>query len=531
MIVPLTPLRFKKRALDLYARKLAVICGEFRFTYREFFARCDRLSHSLRQLGIAKGDRVAFLSYNCHRLLEAYYGVVQMGGILLPLNIRLSREDLTWILNDAEARVLYFDSDFRDVVGDIRRNLRTVEHMIPLDLPTSVPWDSRSSYDDLLVDAGPEPFQEVVPDENDVAELFYTSGTTANPKGVMLTHRNLYLHALSCIIGIGTRDTDIQLHTIPLFHVNGWGTPQSLTCMGGTHVMLKRFEPPEVLRLLEMEKVTLMSLVPTMANALLHCPEVAQRNYSHLRLISLGGAASSVTLIRRMEEVFGCSCYSGYGLTETSPLLSIATLKGSLGRLGDDERRRRQAMTGWPQVGVELRVVTEEGKDVKPDGQEIGEIIARSDSVMEGYWRQPEETERIIRDGWFHTGDMATIDEEGYLLIVDRKKDVIISGGENIASIEIEKCLYGHPAVYEAAVIAVPDPKWGEVPKAIVVLKEGERATEQDILDYCGQHLAAFKCPRSVDFVESLPKGGTGKILKKTLREKYWSGETKRVRG
>jgi fatty-acyl-CoA synthase len=530
MRVPLTPLRFKQRALALYGKKLGVVCGNFRFSYREFFERCDRLSRALESLGVRRGDRVAFLAYNCHRLLEAYYGVIQAGAILIPLNIRLTGPDFSAILRDAEARVLFFESDLREIVGGIRREI-PCEHLIPIDIPTSVKWDSTRSYDDLLVEAGPEPYQAVEPDEEDVAEIFYTSGTTGTPKGVMLTHRNLYTHALSSIIGLGISDREVQLHTIPLFHVNGWGAPQSVTAVGGTHVMLPRFDPGEALRLMETECVTSLSLVPTMAVALLNHPDRSRRRHPNLRMINLGGAAASAPLVRNLEEAFGCTCFSGYGLTETSPILTLSSIRSPLQGLPPEESVRRKAMTGFPLIGVELRIVDDDGKDVRPDGTQTGEIIVRGDGVMKGYWRKPEETAQAIRDGWFYTGDMATIDEEGYVLIVDRKKDIIISGGENISSLEIEKCIFGHPDVLECAVLAVPDEKWGEVPKAVVVRREGSQLTENDLLEYCRQHLAAFKCPRSVDFAESLPKGGTGKILKRTLREKYWTGESKRIRG
>jgi fatty-acyl-CoA synthase len=531
MNIPLTPIRFKRRAQHLYGRKLGVVCGAERFTYADFGGRCDRLSHALEALGIRSGDRVAYLAWNCHRLLEGYYGVVQMGGVLLPLNIRLSPEDFTFILNDSGARLLFFDSEFHGIVEGIRGRLGTVEHFVPLDRATGDAWSSPKTYDVLLADAPDTPFEAVEPDEDAVAELFYTSGTTADPKGVMLSHRNLYLHALGGIVACALRDTDVQLHTIPLFHVNGWGTPQTLTAMGATHVMLRKFDPAVVLDLLEKERVTLLALVPTMANALLHHPDLGKHDYSSLRLINVGGAAPSLDMIRKLERAFGAPCYTGYGLTETSPLLSLATLKSTVAAQDEEARLRRQATTGWPQLGVELRVVDEAGRDVQPDGSDIGEIIARSDGVMKGYWNKPEATADVIRDGWFHTGDMATIDDEGYVTIVDRKKDIIISGGENIASIEIEQCLASHPAVFENAVIPVPDPKWGEVPRALVVLKSGAAATEEELLAWCRERLAPYKCPRGVDFFDTLPKGGTGKILKKVLRERYWSGESRRVRG
>ncbi len=519
MNIPLTPLRFKRRAVQLYGNKLGVVCGKSRFTYREFGERCDRLSRALRMLGIGWGSRVAFLAYNCHRLLEAYYGVVQTGAVLLPLNIRLSGDELSFILNDSESRVLFFDSDFGSLVNALRPQLNTVEHFIPLDKPVAYDWARAKSYDDLLADAGPGPFEELEPDEDQVAEIFYTSGTTAEPKGVMLTHRNLYLHALSSIIALGVRDTDVQLHAIPLFHVNGWGAPQSLTCMGGTHVLMRRFDPTQVLQLIQNEKVTYTSFVPTMAHALLNHPALSSYDYSTLRMIFIGGAAASPEIVQQVEARFGCRCYAGYGLTETSPILAIATPKATIENSKDQDRIRRQAMTGWPIPGAEIRVADEKGREVAHDGRQAGEIMARSDGVMKGYLNRPLETEAAMRDGWLSTGDMATVDEEGFLQIVDRRKDIIVSGGENIASIEIEQCLYGHEGVFECAVIAIPDPKWGEVPAAFVVLKDGSGATEQELLQFCRSRLAAYKCPVSVKFLKALPKGGTGKILKKELRK------------
>ncbi len=531
MNVPLTPLRFKDRALGLYGRKIGVVCGDKRYTYGEFFERCDRLSHVLQTLGIGVGDRVAFLSHNCHRLLEAYYGVVQIGAVLLPINIRLSGREFSYILNDSEAKVLFFDGDASGAVAEIRPSIMSVRHLIPLEDSATGWLHTTPTYDQLLSEAEATRVEPVEPDENDPAELFYTSGTTANPKGVMLTHRNLYLHTLGLLIATKTSDADTQLHTIPLFHVNGWGTPQTLTCVGGTHVLLNRFDPSTVFRLIAEEKVTLMSLVPTMASALLRHPELGRWDCSSLRLVMLGGAAPSRSMVRDIEKSFGCLCYTGYGLTETSPVLTMANPKARFRDLPLEERQRRQSMTGMPLIGTAIRVVDENGTDVANDGKHVGEIIARGDSVMGGYWNQPEETDRAFRGGWFHTGDMATIDEEGYLSIVDRKKDVIISGGENIASVEIETCIASHPSVLECAVIAVPDPKWGEVPKALVVVLPGANLSATELLDHCRHHLAAFKCPQSVEFFDALPKGGTGKILKRLLRERYWSAQDRVIHG
>jgi fatty-acyl-CoA synthase len=298
----------------------------------------------------------------------------------------------------------------------------------------------------------------------------------------------------------------------------------SLTFVGATHVMIHRFDPAEVFRLIERERVQACSLVPTMATALVNCPDRQKYDLSSLQRITIGGAASSPTLMREVEEKLGCTCFSGYGLTETAPVLTTSQAKPGV-QWEESDRYNKAAMTGYPIPGVEIRVVDTEGKDVPHDGQSIGEVIARSDGVMKGYWQQPEATAHVLRGGWFHTGDMATMNEDGYILVVDRAKDIIVSGGENISSLELEKTLAAHPGVYEAAVIPVPDPRWGEVPKALVVLKPDRQATEQELLDFCRSRIAHYKCPRSVEFLDVLPKTGTGKILKKDLRKKYWAGQ------
>jgi fatty-acyl-CoA synthase len=339
----------------------------------------------------------------------------------------------------------------------------------------------------------------------------------------MLTHRNVYLHALNSAISVHTEKDPVELHTIPLFHANGWGVAHSLTFRGGKHVMIHRFTTDEVFRLIQDEGAQTLAAVPIMATALVNCPNRPKYDLSSLKRIIIGGAASSPTLIREVEEKLGCLCWSGYGLTETSPTLSISPMKPGLDWKGE-EKFNRQAMTGYAVLGVELRVVDPNGKDVPADGVAIGEIVARGDGVMEGYWNQPAASAEALRGGWFHTGDMATVDADGYFLVVDRKKDIIVSGGENISSLELEKAMLAHPAVLECAVLPVPDAKWGEVPKALVVRKPDAQASETELLEHCRSRIAHYKCPRSVEFVDSLPKTGTGKVLKKELRKKYWDG-------
>lgn len=523
MNIPLTPIRFLRYAEQQYPQRTAVVCGKQQFTYAQLAERVGRLAGALREAGVQPGERVAFLSTNCHRLLEAYYGVVEAGAVLLPLNIRLAPQELAYILNDSGASVLFFQSHFLELVESFRSALSTVKTFYSLDNVPLASWISSQNFEALLSSAPPYRADIMLVDENSLAELFYTSGTSAEPKGVMLTHRNIYLHALNATLALHTDNESVELHTIPLFHANGWGVAHFLTLLGGKHVMIQKFDPPEVFRLIEAERVHYCSLVPAMATALVNCPERSKYDLSSLKRVTLGGAASSPTLVREVEEKLGCTCFSGYGLTETAPVLTVSPGKPEVHWEGE-QRYVGQSMTGYAIPGVELRVVDANDQDVPRDGQSMGEIIARTDGVLEGYWKQPEATAEVLRGGWFHTGDMATWNKEGYILIVDRKKDIIVSGGENISSLEVEKVLVSHPAVLEVAVLPVPDPTWGEVPKALVVLKPGANANESQLIDHCRARLAHYKCPRSVEYLESLPRTGTGKILKRDLRKKYWHG-------
>ncbi|HKG21231.1 MAG TPA: AMP-binding protein, partial [Blastocatellia bacterium] len=417
MNLTLTPIRFKDRAESLYGTKIGIVDRETRLTYSEFGRRADRLSNALTELGVKQGDRVAWLGYNSHELLEAYYGVVQMGAVLLPLNIRLAPSEIAFILDHSEAVALFYDTDFLPIADALRGSASTVRHYIPLEEA-----GEGVHYEQLLSAVGADFRPAVDLKDDDLAELFYTSGTTANPKGVMITHRNLYLHAMQVMAGMSIKDTDVQLHTIPLFHVNGWGAPHFITGMGARHVVLDRFDPTRVLELVERERVTQFSMVPTMATALVNHPNLPDYDLSSLDYVGIGGAASSVDLIREIEQKIGCRAYSGYGLTETTPQLTFSFIKGHLEGLPDEERWRRQAMTGCPMPGIEMSIVDADDNHLPHDGEVAGEIVVRADSVMAGYWKQPEDTAHALRGGWFHTGDVAVVDEEGYYLIVDRKK-------------------------------------------------------------------------------------------------------------
>ena len=522
MNLPLTPVRFLRYAEQQFAERTAVVCQGRRFTYTQFADRCARLAGALRAARVLPGDRVAFLSTNCHRLLEAFFGVLDAGAIFQPLNYRLSAQELSYILDHSGASVLFLGQEFLTLVDSFRHELPNLRSYYILDLRPEAPWLERQDYDELLAAAAPSRPDVSGFDENAVAELLYTSGTNARPKGVMLTHRNVYLHAVHIALKHHTESEHAFLHTIPLFHANGWGAAHTVTFAGGTHVMLPRFVPQEVFRLVEQERVHALSLVPIMATALVNCPERAKYDLSSVEWVTIGGAASSPALIRDFEQKIGCKAFSGYGLTECAPSLATAELKHGV-ECDLAQRYLLQSMTGYAFPGVELRVVDSDDRDVPHDSKTIGEVIARSDSVMAGYWNQPEETVEALRGGWFRTGDMAVIAENGYIVIRDRKKDMIVSGGENISSLEVEKILLAHPALQEAAVIAVKDDKWGEVPKGCVVLKAGEAVSENELIEFCRARLAHYKCPQSIDFFESLPKTATGKVLRRELRQKYWN--------
>jgi len=531
MQVPMLVTHFLDRGVKLYGPKTCIVDGEKRFTYNQFNERVNRLSNALIAEGVKQGDRVAYIGPNGHRILEAYYGITQIGAILLCINIRLSPGEIAFILNHAGAKVVCVDWEYANLVAPVVNKLETVTHfMLFTDghRPAGIDW---ADYDTLLNEAsGERPFRPDM-DENDVAELFYTSGTTSKPKGVMMTHRNIYANAINYIHMLTVIDADTQLHSVPLFHVNGWGSPHGITGSGATHVIVRDFRAPDVLAAIQREKVTIGAMVPAMVTTLLNYPEAGKYDTSSLQRMIIGGAPVPISIAREAQEKFGVKCYQAYGMTETCPMLTLSTLKDHMNKLPFEEQLVYRAKTGKPVFGVELRVVDDDGRDVEPNGEDVGEIIVRGNNVMKGFWNDPEETDKIIIDGWLHTGDIANIDQEGFVQIVDRGKDMIISGGENVASAEVEMAIYKFPAVMECAVIGVPDPKWGEAVKALVVLKPGMQATEKEIIDHCSTLLSKFKLPRTVDFVSELPKTGTGKTLKRDLRAKYWAGHEKKIGG
>ena len=517
MEVPLLIDDFLRRAAQLYPEKIAVIDGEQRFTYRELQARVNRLAHALLRLGVRQGDRVCILSPNSHFFLESFYATSWIGAILVPLNYRLLAADHEYILNHAGVGTVLVDWEYVKVVDEIRPRLSTVKRYVVAQDSGAAPagwldWDVLLALESETAPAAP------ARGENDVVSLNYTSGTTARPKGVMLTHRNCYLNAYNLIAHLRVAHDDVELWTLPMFHCNGWGGVYALTGMGGTHVVLRAIDAKRIFELIAEHSVTFACMAPAVLRTVLDYPDKAKHGIRTRPRFTVAGAPPPAAFIERLETELGWDFIQIYGLTETAPLLTVS--QPDYGTPKEDWPRRARA--GGPGLGVEIAVLDADEKPVPKDGVAVGEVCARSNVVFTGYWEQPEETAKAIYGGYFHTGDLAVWDELGSIHIVDRKKDVIISGGENISSPDIEAALFRHPAVLECAVIGVPHEKWGETPKALVVLRPGTVVGEAELIAFCREHLAHFKCPSSIEFLDALPRTATGKLQKFLLREKYW---------
>ncbi|WP_018665122.1 long-chain-fatty-acid--CoA ligase [Heyndrickxia acidiproducens] len=519
MNVPLVLPEFLDRAVGLYGDKTAVYCGDRMFTYRELNGRVNQLSCGLKGLGIQKGDRVAYLAPNSLEMLEGFYGIFQLGAVMVPLNIRLTPADYVFILNHSESKVLFVDQDLYHLIFPVKDQLETVEQII---VHYKEAETNEIDYDRWLAGFSSAPFTRADLDENDVCSLLYTSGTTGNPKGVMLTHRNNYLHALSAMHHLHVSDRDVYLHVLPMFHVNGWGSPFYYTANGSTHVCLRKATAESIFEAIVTHKVTVLHMAPAVLNSLLQYYEVHHPDIEQNVRVVIAGAAPPPAFVQRVEEELGWQFIQVYGMTESTPLSLVSEIRSQLGGLNREEKLRLKAKAGYPMIGCDVRVLKDNGEEIIHNGKEIGEITVRSHGVMLGYWKNPEETMKALRNGRLYTGDMATVDEHGYIDIVDRKKDIIISGGENISSIEVEGVLYEHPAVLEAAVIAVPHEKWGETPHAFVVLNESETVSEEEIIRFSREKLAHFKAVTGVTFVNELPKTASGKIQKVHLRNDYW---------
>lgn len=531
MFEPLSPLHFLRRAARLFPDKTAVVDGARRYTYRTLEARVQRLAKALRQMGVGKGDKVAVLSPNSHRMLEAFFAVPQLGAVLIPLNYRLTTPEFAYILEHAETKVVLVDWEYTHQLAPLVDQLKGVQHYILLrDTEEPTAALPASDYEAVLAAASPEPPEPVDIAETDLATLNYTSGTTARPKGVMLSHRACTINVINYIVALNVRPTDVYLHTLPMFHANGWGGIWALAGLGGTQVCLRKVEAEPIFQLMQHEGITLACAAPTVLVTLATCETARDYRLAPGIRIGTGGAPPAAAVLRNMEAL-GIEVVHLYGLTETGPFLTSCEWQPAWNTLEVAQRYRFKARQGVSQLFTDVRVMDEHMHEVPMDGTTVGEIVARGNNVMDGYYKQPEETAQVMRGGWFHTGDLAVLHPDGYIEVVDRAKDVIISGGENVSSVEVEAMLYEHPAVLEAAVVGVPDPQWGEVPKALVVLKPGQQASAQELITFCRDRMAHFKAPRSVEFLDGLPKTATGKVQKFALREPYWAGQSKRVQG
>ena len=515
MELALTPLEFARRTRRLYADREAVVDGDLRLTYAQFFDRCDRWSHVLQNdLKVGHGDRVAYIASNTHAQLESFYAVPQLGAVLVPINYRLTADDFAYIIGHSGSRIVCAHSDYLEMVDSIRDQIPDVEHFVALEGKR----DGWLDYEPALAKATPE-FMKPDIHEGDLLTINYTSGTTSRPKGVMITHRNAYLNIVGTLIHISMSPADNYLWTLPMFHANGWTFTWIVSAVGARHICLRRVEPKRVFDLARQENVTMLCAAPTVLIALASASAEERGQLPKGVRVVTAGAPPAAATIGRVEGEFGWEITQVYGLTETAPFITICEPRPEHATLSSEERAVVKSRQGVELLtSGELTVTDEEGREVPWDSQTLGEIVVRGNVVMQGYYNDAEATAKAFEGGWFHTGDAAVIHPDGYIEIRDRIKDVIISGGENISSVEVEGVLLRHPAVQEAAVVGLQDEKWGEAPHAFVILKPGTAASAEELRQFTRDRLAHFKAPHTVTFVDELPKTATGKIQKYVLR-------------
>jgi fatty-acyl-CoA synthase len=525
----LSPVKFLARSAAVYPEKIAVVHGNTRRTYLQFHERVNRLADALKKKGIGKGDKVAFVCPNIPPMLEAHYAVPMIGAALVCVNIRLSANEVAYIINHSDARAVFVDNEFASLIQPIVNRLEKVEFYVNIcDVGSEQPLEGLD-YESFLEIGSSDPVPVEIADERDIATINYTSGTTGLPKGVMYHHRGAYLNAIGEIIEAHLDSTSVYLWTLPMFHCNGWCFTWAVTAIGGTHVCLRAVLPDEVFRLIEAEKVSHMCAAPTVLVMMSNYPGAKDLKMKHRIEIMTAGAPPAPKVIENVENM-GANITHTYGLTEVFGPHSVCAWKPEWNALPAQERANLKSRQGVAFVTTQFMDVVDPVTmaPVPRDGQTIGEIVMRGNNVMLGYYKDSESSQTAFDGGWFHSGDLAVMHPDQYVQIMDRKKDIIISGGENISTVEIENVIFQHPDVLEVAVISVPDEKWGEVPKAFVVPKEGAQPTAQEIIDFCKQNLARFKAPKVVEF-SALPKTATGKIQKFKLREKEWQGRQRLV--
>src|SRR5216684_1496699 len=520
METPLTPLNFARRARKLYGQREAMVDGELRLTYAQFLDRCDRWSSALQRLGVLAGDRIAYLAPNTHAQLESFYAVPQIGAVLVPLNYRLTADDFVYLINHSGSCMVCADRDYLGTIDSIRSRLPCVEHFVALSCSVGCPQPNSAWLDyEAMLDASLGGFARPEIQETDLLTINYTSGTTSRPKGVMITHRNAWMNSIGTLLHAPMTCADRYLWTLPMFHANGWTFVWTVTAVGAAHVCLRKVDPRAVFELMATEHVTMLCAAPTVLISLANAPEDVHRLAPKGIRVVTAGAPPAASTIQRLEEELGWTITHVYGLTETAPFITVCEPRPEHASLSISERAAIKARQGVELItSGELRVVDEKGKDVPQDGIIQGEIVARGNVIMAGYYNDAKATEQALSGGWLHTGDAAVVHPDGYVEIRDRLKDVIISGGENISSVEVEGMLLRHPAVQEVAVVGLPDVQWGEAPHAFVVLKGGQSATVEELRTFVRDHMAHFKVPKSFTFVTELPKTATGKIQKYILR-------------
>jgi long-chain acyl-CoA synthetase len=496
--------------------------GDVMFTFAEAYERAFRFAGGLKKLGLKKGARIAPIMFNGFRWYDLYYGLSAGGYVNIPLNYRLAGPEMAYQINDSKAEVVIMDPEFYETISYIKDQIPEVNHFIYTG--QEQPFGGAIPYDSLLE---AEPYECPEKNENDLFGIYYTGGTTGLAKGVMLTHKNIISNAFHLVAAMRLGSDQLALHSAPMFHLADGAVNFAITLAGGGHVLVKAFEPNAVLKAIERYKPTCSLFVPTMVNMLVNQPDIKNFDLSSLQYIFYGASPISPNLLRNAKEVFNCDFVQVYGMTEASPILTILLPEEHKQGLSDESMQHLLKAAGRQIIGVEVRVVDKEGKDVRPG--EVGEIIAYGDNIMQGYWNKPEETAAALIDGWYWTKDLATIDEDHYVYMVDRAKDMIITGGENVYSVEVEDTLMGHPDILEAAVIGVPHEEWGETILAVVALKPNAAKDEAALREFCKQRIAGYKVPKKIEFVDALPKTGAGKILKKELREKYWEGIERRI--
>ncbi|HEY9784993.1 MAG TPA: long-chain-fatty-acid--CoA ligase [Candidatus Obscuribacterales bacterium] len=520
------------RAIAVFPEREAVVDGQFAATYQQLGERVSALCHALLGMNVVTGEVVGIIAPNGHEFLEAYYACAVLGLVLNPINFRLSAREIGGILEDSDARILVAHTDFTNLVVD------SIAQPFALKLKEIVWFGSGQrtqleacahDYENLIAGNAGKQLPECAVEGSDLAHLYYTSGTTGKSKGVMLTQENVTFHALASVAELSLTDSDTWAHIGPMFHLLDAWAVFACTWAGARHTFAPYFKADEVLLLIEQQKVTITALVPTMLNAMLNEPDIEKRDLTSLRLLLTAGSPIAPEVVKKAVNIFGCDYWQFYGMTETSPFLTISKPKAHMANWSTDRLLNVVSRTGRTFIGVELKIVRPDGSEVEHNDRDVGEIIVRGPSVTQGYWRQPAATANAIENGWLHTGDLAVIDEEGYVNIVDRKKDMIITGGENVYSTEVEYVLYEHPSIVECAVFGIPDDQWGETVKAVVVPKPGVKISEGELIAFVKERLASYKAPRSIEFAEELPKTGSGKIYKKGLREKYWQSLERQV--